>query len=130
MKAVVTMRFYGYMDTNTITNNRKKDEIIKNFIENKYVNRKLKKKRLGAIPCHECMCSKQTMGHRIGNKTDHNSKQEITSIEWPCVALTCNFPRYVRLANLPFLSRSTNFSISSSSYWLKNRSSIISSTSA
>jgi len=46
MKAVVTMRFYGYMDTNTITK-RKKDEIIKNFIENKYVNRKLKKKSVG-----------------------------------------------------------------------------------
>ena len=46
-QAVATRKLYGYMDTNTI-NKGKRDEIVKNlFIENKYVNRKLKKRRGG-----------------------------------------------------------------------------------
>ena len=38
--ATKTCILYGYKDTNTI-NKEKRDEIIKNFMENKYVNRKL-----------------------------------------------------------------------------------------
>ena len=42
-QVVVTIRLYGYMDTNTI-NKGKRDKIKKFFIENKYVNPKLKKR--------------------------------------------------------------------------------------
>jgi hypothetical protein len=47
VQVAVTIRLYGYMETNTI-NKGKRDEIVKNlFIENKYVNRKLKTRRGG-----------------------------------------------------------------------------------
>ena len=50
MQVVVTKKLYGYMDTNTI-NEGKRDEIVKKFYKNKYVNTMLKKKM--GIPCHE-----------------------------------------------------------------------------
>ena len=50
MQVVVTKQLYGYMDTNTI-NEGKRDEIVKKFYKNKYVNTMLKKKM--GIPCHE-----------------------------------------------------------------------------
>jgi hypothetical protein len=47
--AVVVIQLYGYVDTNTLNKGKEKKNIY-NLIENKYVNRKTKKRKNNHLP--------------------------------------------------------------------------------